>query len=364
MAIIVNGIVSDLLGDVFANRGFVYRVRVESWLGATQLDGDVPVSVGAEEGDRTLRIPDRVTLTVPRMSGGFSYAPTYARAPLAANGQQLRVLLGVDTRPGHTEWIQRGWYVIQDSEADGDTVSVTAVGKEQLLDEARFVSPFQPTGTFKSVIRKLIEPAIAVDLSAAPSDRSVPSSIQFSDNRLDAVNQLLDAWPARGYVNSYGNFRVVADSPPSVSGVLRDDTYVTRVSSGSSRDNAYNCAVVQGTASDGGVVWGVAYDTSGGEHDYAAGLFNKLPVPYFQFSPLLATKTECTTAAATVLARLQREARSRADVEMVLDPTVQLGDRYALSTAEVTYASGTIETLYLPYTPDAGPMRIGLRSDT
>jgi len=339
---------------------FVYRARVESWLGSELLDDDVPMVDGAEESDITLRVPERITITVPRVVDGVNYAPNTARSTLGAFGQRLRILLGIDSRHGQTEWIQRGWFVIQDATADGDQITVNAVGLLALIDEARLVSPYQPTGTFGSTLRGLLEPAIPVDLTNAPADRSVPASINFDENRLDAVNALLDAWPAAGRINNQGVY-VVTNGDADVVDTITDSSVILRDSAGSSRDDAYNCVVTRGVASDGGVVQGVAYDTSSGPHAYA-GNFARLPVPYFFASPLLTTVAQCNTAAASVLARLLRESGPRFDLETVPIPIWEAGDKFIVTTADIDAETCIAERVSLSYTAGGGPMRLGMRA--
>jgi len=349
---------SSTFATMLTGSARVVRVRVESWLGSDMLDDSVPIASGSEETDLTLNVPERVTLVVPRTVDGDSYAPTFFDHPLSANGQRLRVLLGLDTRAGHTEWIQRGWFLLQDSRADGDQITVTAVGLLALIDEAKLIAPYQPTGTFRSTIRGLLEPALMVDLTDAPTDRAVPASITFDENRLDAVNELLDAWPATGRVTEGGVFKITASDPPDISATLFG---IIRDVSASTRDGAHNCVVARGTAADGGVVQGVAYDTSGGAHDFN-GNFNRLPVPYFFSSPLLTTVAQCNAAAATILARLRREAAEELELEAVPNPRLQVGDRVQAESAARALTTADVQKIVLPYTANGGSMRLGLRA--
>lgn len=342
--------VSATTAGILTGSSWIYQVRVESWLAGVLLDDDVPVNAASEETDRTLRIPERVTLTVPRTSMGVSYAPIADDHPLAANGQRLRIMLGVGRRGAETEWLQRGWFVVQESQVNGDQVSVSAAGLLTLVDEARLVSPFQPTSTIGSTLRGLLEPALTVDLSAAPDDRSVPSTVNFDEDRLQAVLDLLDAWAADGAVSSDGVFRVVpAGQPTAVQATLSRATTAERVSGGSTRDGAFNVVVARGTAADGGQVQGVAYQSTG-PRAYR-GPFNPLPVPYFFPSPLLTTVAQCNASAATVLARLNRTGGQRYTVEAVPDPRLQAGDVVAVAGDDYEVPAAAIESIKLPYVP-------------
>lgn len=355
--------VSDATTGLLTGSSFIMRVRVESWLAGVLLDPDIPVAGGYEELDRSLRVPERLTLSVPRRDRGSSYAPTSADAPLAANGQRLRVLYGVVGRNQQTEWIQRGWYVLQDSTPSGDTVEVTAGGLLALIDEADLISPLQPSGTLGSTMRKLLEPAVTVDLSAAPTDRAVPGSLAIDQDRLQGVFDVLDAWAADGSVTPAGVYTVTASGLSSpVDVFITRTTTATRAAGASSRDGAATVVVARGTAADGGQVQAVAYEYDG-PRPYG-GPFNPLPVPFYFSSPLLTTTGQCAAAAATVLERRRRAAGATVQVEAVPDPRLQLGDIARVDVDEYSHVDGPIEALKLPLTPDGGPMVVGVRSLT
>ena len=352
---------STQTASILTGSSWIYRVRVESWLNGVLLDDDVPIASGGEETDRTLRVPERVTLAVPRLKDGVSYAPIGDDHPLATNGQRLRILLGVGQRGAALEWLQRGWFVVQDSQVNGDQVDVTAAGLLALADEARLVSPFQPTGTIGATLRGLLEPAVTVDLTGAPTDRSVPSAVNFDEDRLQAVLDLLDAWAADATVNPDGVFTVVpAGQSTTAVATLSRDTTAERVAGGSTRDGAFNVVVARGTASDGGQVQGVSYQSTG-PRKYG-GPFNPLPVPYFFSSPLLTTVGQCNAAAATVLGRLNRSGGQRYTVEAVPDPRLQAGDVVELDSDDFHVASAAIEAISLPYTPSGGSMGLTVRA--
>lgn len=345
---------------------YVIRTRVESWLGGVLLADDIPVADATEEVDRTLRVPERLTFTVPITDRGVSYDPTLDPAhPLAPYGQQVRVSVGVDLAPGVTEWVTRGWYLIQDADVDGDTVSVTAVGLLGLVEEARFVSPFQPSSTIVATLRKLIEPALTVVVDSALTDRSVPSGITWDEDRLGAVTELLDAWPADAFVTGEGYLHVTAPADSSSSVLSLNDgatgTFVDRTLK-LTRDGAATVVVARGEATDGAVVQGVAYDLTGGPLAYD-GPFNPLPVPYFFSSPLLTTNAQARSAASTVLARLRRSSRQDLQVEAVPHYALQAGDRITLESERLGIESqdAIVETLTMPLTAGGGAMQASVR---
>lgn len=334
-------------------RSYRPSLFVSSWRDGVLLAEDVPVEDGAEEGDRSGRVPERVTFTVPRRDRGQDWSPDENEDhPLAANGQRLHVTLGVEG-----EAFARGRYVIMSTRPNGDVVDVECVGLLRLVDEARLISPYQPTGTMTSTLRGLVEPALSIIVDPALVDRAVPTGINMDEDRLGAVLELLDAWSADAYVTPDGYLSVVPATQsltPVFTLSSSTGTVISAVGS-STREGAYNAVVARGTASDGGQVQGVAYDlTATGPKRYG-GPFNPLPVPYYFSSPLLTTVAECGTAAATVLARLQRRAGHELLVTMVPDPRIQLGD---VGSVDGTVCS--VEALTLPYLPGE-PMTMRVR---
>jgi len=338
-----------------------HYVRVESWLDDQLLADDIPIDAGREDGDRSQAVPERVSLTVPRVADGVDWSPDGDDYhPLAANGQRLRVLLGVGLANGVIEWVRRGEFVVFSSEASDETVSVEAYGLLWLIAEARLVSPYQPSGTLVSTLRGLVEPALTVDVDAALTDRAVPSGINYDEDRLGAVNELLDAWPATAQVQPEGYLLVKPDTDPSVADLALSSTgsqaVVINRTGSSTRDGFANVIVARGTAADGGQVQGVAYDASTGPRRYG-GPANPLPVPFYYASPLLTSVAQCNTAANTVLARRRRLAQKPFDVVIPPRPDIVVGD--AVSVDGVLC---TVEKLGLPYVPgDTSGMPLTLR---
>lgn len=339
-------------------------LRVESWYDDVLLDDDIPVQAGTEKVDRALNVPEQVSLTVPRVAKRsfdgqrFDYTPGELLSPLSANGQTLRVIVGIGVGFGNVEWLTRGWFVITESEPDGDEVRVEAAGLLWKIQEARLVNPFQPTGTFKSTIQSLVEPALTVEFDASLADRAVPASVQYDDDRLDALSLTLAAWPAVADVTNEGFLYVTsADDPTEVSVALSTTAGGTVIerSGKSTRDGVYNAVVAQGTTTDGGLVRGVAYDTNGPKR--SGGPFNELPVPLFLDSPLITTQAQATAAAASRLKTLKRGTSLEYDVKMVPHPALQAGDLIAVDGVQYV-----IEQLNLPLTAGGGEQQLRVRT--
>lgn len=349
--------ISDAAIGVLASGNQRRYVRAESWYDETLLDDNIPITAGRLEVDRGSNVPERLTLTVPRLMDGIDYTPGTITAPLAANGQRLRVTVGIGLQGTQIEWLTLGWFVITKAEKRVDQVDVEAAGLLWLIQEARLVNPFQPTTGFKNTIQRLVEPGLTVEFDAALVDRSVPASVTFDDDRLQALQNTLTAWPAVAEVTNEGFLYVTsADDPTAVSVALSSLARGTVIEAhgSSTRDGVYNAVVAQGTAADGQLVRGVAYDNTGPKR--SGGPFSDLPVPLYFDSPLITTQAQAQAAANTRLATLKRGTGQIFDVEMVPHPALQVGDLVTLDGAP-----GVVEKLTLPLTAGGGSETLEVR---
>lgn len=177
----------------------------ESWLGATSL-GKVPVVAGSWsiEEDESRQVPGRVTFDVPAKA---KWVPLTADHPLANYGQQLRVQVGVRLPEGGTEWVAEGrWRIVSAIPVD-DVVQVTAVSLEQLIEWDRLTEPVRVTGpTRADGLNTLMAGVLPVLVRATSNPAMGP--LPVDRERIQGVRDLLDAWPARSYVDEAGTFIV------------------------------------------------------------------------------------------------------------------------------------------------------------
>jgi hypothetical protein len=335
-------------------RSYTMQVRAESWLDGELLADDIPVATGNEERDRSLTVPERITLTIPGRDRGTDWDPTDPGHPLAAYGQQLRIDIGIGVGAGKTEWINRGWFPIASSDTDGETVSVQCEGLLTLIEEARFVAPFQPSGTLASTVRSLVEPALTVQFDGTLVDRNIPVGMQWDEDRMAALSEVLDAWPAVPRVTEDGYLLIepITDTGTPVLS-LTDGVggTVVRWQGSNSRDGAFTAVVARGEDSAGNPIQGVVYDTDSLSPLRNGGPFSPLTIPYSYDSPLLTTVTQCRNSAAATLKRLRRTASRRLAVSMVPHPGLMTGDVVSVTGAGLTSTPAMIEALSMPYSP-------------
>jgi len=343
---------------------YTMDIRAESWLDGQLIADNIPISDGTETRDRSLTVPEQISLTVPRRDLGFDWDPgTDPTHPLAAYGQTLRIDYGVDIGGGQMEWINRGWFAITESDCDDTTVSVQAAGLLMLIDEAKLASAFQPSGTLASTVRSLVEPALTVQFDGTLVDRPIPVGVQWDSDRMGALTEVLDTWPADARVTEDGLLLVepVSDDGSPVLAITDDPDGGTVVQwqGATSRDGAFNVVVAQGEDGVGNQVQGVAYDTDGNSPYRFGGPFNPLPVPFSMDSPLLTTVEQCRKAAATRLLTLRRSAFRKLTATIVPHPGLVTGDVVSVTGAGLTSQPCMIESLSLPYAP--GAMTLSLR---
>ncbi|MFK0173422.1 DUF5047 domain-containing protein [Streptomyces sp. NPDC090306] len=335
---------------------YTLDARAEAWLDGELLTDAVPIGDGSETRDRSLAIPESVSLTIPRRDRGVTWDPgADIGHPLASYGQQLRIDVGVNLG-SHTEWINRGWYPITECEADGDTVTVTAAGLLTLVDEAKLVTPFQPsaTDTLASTVRALVEPALTCQFDGALADVLASDSMSWDSERMDALSDIATAWSADYYVTEDAILYwepLTDDGAPVLELTDGVSGTVVQWTASTTRDGAFNCVICQGELADGTQIQGVAYDTDPNSPYMYGGPFNPFPVPYTEANSLMTTVDMCRKAAATTLLRLRRQAGRTLSVTMIPHPGLVAGDIVSVTGAGLRRARCVIESLSLPYSP-------------
>lgn len=333
--------------------------KVSSWLGATVLAESVPAR-GRAVWVRSQKVPESLSLTVPRFSvennATFDWLPGVdAAAPLARFGQVLDVTVhagGVDGRLGR--YLITGW---QDR---GDAMNVTATGLLQAAADDRLTTVTAPRdgGTLRSEFLRLLPPNVQASFTGL-TDRECPRAMEWPDDRLEALYEIADAWPARLLSDPWGQVQVLPPLGAPVPVVtLTDGEGGTVVSAPPSdtRERSYNRIVARSSA-PGVDVQAVAEVRSGPmsvNGPYGA-------VTKFFTSPLLLTEDQCFSAAQTQLAAAVRPSRTL-QVEMAPDPRIEIDDAVAVITGKGTRwereERGFVTGVDMPLTVADGAMRI------
>jgi hypothetical protein len=311
-----------------------WSAKVSSWRGSELLADDVPLTAGKYSDDESQSVPDQVELTVPRWDRGFDWKPgTNPEHPLAAHGQELVVSIVVTSVVTGDEYLTRmGRFQIQDwSEDTPGEIKLSTLGTFKVIADDQIPSPLapRPTGTFISEIRRLLPAGMGVEVSDAIVDRTVPQTLEFTDDRLKAVRDLVDGIPARIFADGYGQLQVEPPLEPVPVPILtyRDGergTVVTVPSQGS-RDGIFNRVIVRATDTDG-----IGQNPVLAIVDKTTGPFTVDPEGYrvksrIWSSPFVVNTTQALAAGEKILDQSLRPARV-VRVEMAPDPRAQIGD--------------------------------------
>lgn len=327
-----------------------WRPRVASWLGGVLLADGIPVTGGRVTWDGSQKVPDGVTVTVPRFDRSTDWLPVSADSPLARFGQQLDVTVqvgGFDVRLGR--------FLIVDWKYDEASITVTGAGLLQIAADARLLDPESPRddGTLRSEFLRLLPAQMSAQFDPALVNRPVPAAMQWEEERLDALYDIARAWPAVLRMDSWGQVLVKpgpALTTPVVSLTDGEGGTVVSVPRQDTRDGVYNIVKASSSA-DGVTASAVAVTRSG---PMAVDRYN--PVPKFYSSPLLTTDAQCFATAEQM--RLESLRRSSVlNVTMAPDPRLELDDPVEV-VRDGFRDWGLITAVDMPLTVHDGDMRI------
>lgn len=337
--------------------------KVSSWLGSGLLADVVPVSRGRVSAAGRQKIPETLKLTVPRFTvengRTVDWKPSAADSPLARYGQVLDVTVtadGTDCRIGR--------YLITDWQEAGSSIQVTASGLLQAVEDDRLTVATAPrdNGTLKSEFLRLLPSYMTVIFHPALVDRAVPRSMEWSENRLESLEEIAKAWPARIRMTEWGQVHVVPPLPATSVPVLTltdgEGGTVVEAPPSDSREGSHNMVVVR-SSKNGVNAQAIASVLSGP----MAPTGEYRPKPMFFSSPLLDDEAACRAVAHSMLADAVRPSRVL-QVTMAPDPRPDLDDAVEVYTDRglptETRDWGYVDGYDLPLTPLDGPGRLNL----
>lgn len=302
-----------------------YRVSADSFLGGTTLASDVRPTGGSYRWDTTTEVVESADLTFATVHQGRNWIPgSDTQAPLANYGQELALTALMHL--GDDRWFTPlGRVVLHDWKDAGAGVEVKAYGVLHRVAEDRFAVPQVPRkgGTLASEFRRLMPSGIPVDIDAALVDRACPTSFEWDEDRLSALYDIADAWPALIVPDGLGGVRLVPPLPdmpvPTMTFTDGEGGTVASAPRSDTRSGRYNRVVARAQSSDPNAapIRGVAEVTSGPfDINGAYGAVTR-----YYASPALETKAQCISAAQSILARSMRPART-IEVAAAVDPRV------------------------------------------
>lgn len=333
---------------------------VASWRGGQLLASTIPVASGRLVWDATQDVPERLTMTVPRIDAGTDWHPgSDPLHPLARFGQELDISIRVTSSVNPARWwLVRLARILITGWEDDDAQSVTVTGRGILhrLVRSRFVSPTQPSGTLVSAARAVLPAGMGLAVDPALTDRAVPGGMAWSGSRREALAELASAWPCLVRADEWGQVRLRAPLPevPTPALTIRDGEGGTLVSAPRSDegDRAYNVVVARSSAAGVEDVQAVARHTTG---PLSADGPNGENTREWA-SPLITTYAQALASARTMLTNGLRPS-SVLPVTCASDPRVELDDPVEVwRDGERTW--GVVTGVDLPLTITDGDMRL------
>jgi hypothetical protein len=339
-----------------------------SWLDGELLAESIPIISGKVTAAASLAIPEALTFTVPQFADEISWVPDSPTHPLGKFGQTIDLSINVTSSfSGEVTGTRIGRFLICDWEYDKNagTIEVSCLGTLKVVDEDRFLVPEVPAsaGTLASEFRRLMSPGIPVEIDEDLDDRTCPRSFQWDQDRLAALYDIADAWPARLRTDATGTVTLLPplDDVPDPVIYLAEGESGTVLSAPTSdtRAEVYNVVVVTSSATDDAArppVRAVASQATGPLTASSDGTgYGR--VPKFYSSPLITTQAQAQAAANTMLANSARPAVVRS-IECAPDPRIDLDDAVEITLLDEDVERGWVVGYELPLTVQDGAMRV------
>lgn len=336
--------------------------RMSAWLDGRLLAESVPVLSGRLTATAAQQVPERLSFSVPRWDGRDWYPGDDVEHPLARYGQQVVLAIVMTSAvTGVQHETHLGRYAIQSwkySTSSGH-IDVEAVGLLQIAADDRLPSPLAPVGTLASELRRLLPVGLSAAIDPALPNRACPKSMEWADDRIGALYEIADAWPARLRVDQWGQVAVLPALPDVPTPVVRlvdgEGGTVVETTREDTRDNAYNRVVVRASqtdAPDKAPIQAVVDQTTGPMR--VGGPYRT--VTRYWSSPLIETAAQARASGRTMLANSLRPSRT-VPVTAAPDPRIELDDAVEV-ISDGARDWGYVIAYDLPLTVHDGTMRI------
>lgn len=256
---------------------------------------------------------------------------------LSPIGSELAIHFGIVHSSTYTEWIPLIRGPITDVGrtlpvgSGSEAIQVSVSDRSQKVAEARFDAPTQTIAgatTVNEIIR-LITGVLDVVVDDQTGSTKVAPQLEMQRERWsDGVEKLADSIGAEVWCDPIGNF-VIRNEPTVTDPVVwtfraDESSIIVSENDDYTRDLVYNKVVASGQRTDGTPpVFAVVSDTNPKSPTYINGPFGTKT--RFYSSPLLTTVAQCSSAAASILARVTGR-HLNVTLSNVTNPALEAGD--------------------------------------
>lgn len=310
------------------------RIQFNLWYDGKLVEPNVPVSSWGLDWDISRQVQCQAKATVLDEDGTLT--PWDLEDPLGAGGGILQTQIVVANTSASI-----AWQTITSAEPDetwrtiggktvwipgGASIPIEADDRTEGVIAARFMAPQQPQNTNSIIaeIRHLLTGLMDVRVDVGITDGTVPSTIVYKEDRMAAVEDLVDALGAGWRVTGDGQFQIYDRNASASIWTTKggSEGELIRVKRKFKIDGNHNAFVSRNTAPDGRELQGVAKIETGPER-FAGPLGQRIR---FHAASFATTQVQIEQTARTLRDNRMKTATVVLPVRTVLNPAIELGD--------------------------------------
>jgi hypothetical protein len=311
----------------------------------------LPLESGEASFDANSDIQGAIKLTVADADGTLT--PTSMGSPLTPFGSVINVRAGFKVGAAE-ELVSLGWFIVWDMEIEeawksytdstgsttlirnGSRITLTGRDLMQKVADYKFLVPTAPTqGTAWAEIVLLVSDVVGTETPswAGFSDVSIPSTLTYGEDRLEAVKALAAVFGAEPVMTPTGKLTLRLLNPGQVSSNTAPtfgwNINVSKYRKSLSREDVFNIVVARGKNTQQLNVVAYSIQTDGPTSFY--GSFG--PRPVFYDTDLLNTVASIQAYADAQLSTIGQRNTQTVPITALPNPAIELGD-YATLTIQ------------------------------
>ncbi|MFD6094121.1 hypothetical protein ACFWGN_18565 [Oerskovia sp. NPDC060338] len=315
-------------------------LTINAWRDGELIAASLPVQEWQISTDSTRQVQTQVQVTFADSNG--TLAPWSVDDILGVAGTRLQMIYTIG---GSNETVDIGWFRISAVEpvrnfrvitvndgqeihwvSGGASIPVSADDLTINAVYSRLLAPESPKAgaTVLGEVRRLLADVCAVEVAAGVTDATVPTSVVYERERMDAVEDLLSRINCTHRMTGDGLFQVypLAVSAPVWTIAPGPGGALVSVQTQQALDGLYNAVVSSGTTATGLPVSAVATEAAGplrwdGPHGRQ---------PMFHSSPLITSAALALKDAQTTLSNRIASRSVMLTVTCLPNPALQVGD--------------------------------------